>query len=110
MTGRFAEKHPQMARNQMVGVGEADDERPDSFAGTWADLDGQQADVPADHAALDDAHEAGLDFRVSAARSSFTFCRDLRVIFSVPSRIASRAAPRMRWDSEPFMPPVRSWR
>lgn len=110
MIRRFAEKHPQIARDQVVGMGEADDERPGSFAASRADLDGQRADVPADHAAFDAAHEAGLDFRVSAARSSFTFCRDLRVIFSVPSRMASRAAPRMRWDSEPIMPPVRSWR
>ncbi len=30
------------------------------------------------------------------------------VISSLPVRIASRAAPRIRWESEPIMPPVRS--
>ena len=49
MVGRFAEEGPQVAGREMVGVGQADDERPDAFACSGTNLEGQEADVLRGH-------------------------------------------------------------
>ncbi|GAA3308385.1 hypothetical protein GCM10020295_70280 [Streptomyces cinereospinus] len=49
VVGRFAEEGSQVAGREMVGVGQADDEGPDAFAGPGTDLEGQDADVLLGH-------------------------------------------------------------
>jgi hypothetical protein len=49
MVGRLAEVSPQVVGREMVGVGQADDEGPDAFAGPGTDLEGQDADVLLGH-------------------------------------------------------------
>ncbi len=105
---RADEVSAQVAGLEVVGAGQAADVGVPTFSGFWPWADRQQAESAVVVRA--GGHEAGRALRFWAARSSFTLCRDLRVIFSVPFRIASMAAPRMRWDREPIIPPVRSWR
>lgn len=106
MFGRFAEVRPQVAGRKMVGVGQADDEGPDAFAGPGPDLEGQDADVLVGH-----REDLGpRKWGDSAATSSGTAFSPALVIFSVPLKIASIAAPRIWWERAPIMPPVWSCR
>lgn len=106
--GRLAEAGVQVGRLEVVRLGEAGDEGLGPLARAGEDLDGQLSDRP-----FEIVHRVaflGWGAWVLAVTSRGTASSSARVIFSVPVRMASIAAPRIWWERAPIMPPVRSWR
>src|SRR5271165_6196745 len=116
VAGELADGPQDRGRRQVVGRGETAGVGHDGFPADRADghRQGAGGGVPEPHdelaflaAAVAGRRGAGGRYCSSAAVSRTTASRCLRVIFSVPSLMASLAASWMSWSRLPIMPPVR---